>query len=61
MNTVYDTVHTSPTTELVWITPKAKRDVKDKPYKHGGNQDLGQSAEAATQGFPEVGGMGRDS
>lgn len=25
------------------------------------NQDLGQSDEAATQGFPEVGGLGRDS
>lgn len=48
MNTVYYSVYTSPTAELVWITSKAKRDI-DKSNKNGGTQDLDQSDKAATE------------
>lgn len=54
MNTVFYTVYTSPTAELVWITSMTKRGI-DKPNKNGGTQNLDRSDKAAALCFPEIG------
>lgn len=50
----FNTVYTSPTAELVWITSKTKRDI-DKPDRSGRTQNPGQTDKAAALCFPETG------
>lgn len=54
VNTVYYSVYTSPTAELVCITSKAKRDI-DRPNRMVGTQDLDQSDKAATEASLSLG------